>query len=218
MQIKSILFDFDGTLADTRSTIVRTVQLTLRKLGLPALSEEAIRPMIGLPLRDTFTLAGHIADTALLDRAVEVYRDHFNDMSFNNVSLFPHVISTLHTLQEQGITMAIATSRGRESLLFLLRSLGIADCFSLLSCEGDVPHAKPAPDMALHVLEKIGACASETLMVGDMTYDLDMGRAAGCLTCGVTYGNGTREELTSISPDFLIDDFRALLPILGIKS
>ena len=86
------------------------------------------------------------------------------------------------------------------------------DCISCIVASDDVEKAKPAPDMVLRVLEIIGGTPDTTLTVGDMTYDIDMGRAAGTLTCGVTYGNGTREDLSDA--DFLIDDFSELMSLL----
>ena len=72
-------------------------------------------------------------------------------------------------------------------------------------------HAKPAPDMVYKVLETLHGKKEEALMVGDMQYDIDMGRNAGIKTCGVTYGNGTREEL--MNADYVIDDFADLIAI-----
>ena len=77
----------------------------------------------------------------------------------------------------------------------------------------DVEHAKPQPDAVLKTLKELGFTPEETLVVGDMTYDILMGSRAGAHTCGVTYGNGTREELLSVNAESIIDDFEQLLTI-----
>ena len=108
--------------------------------------------------------------------------------------------------------MAIASSRSRQSLVEYVEQYYIMDCISCIVASDDIENAKPAPDMVLRVLELTGGTPDTTLTVGDMTYDIDMGRAAGTLTCGVTYGNGTREDLSDA--DFLIDDFSELMSLL----
>ena len=70
---------------------------------------------------------------------------------------------------------------------------------------------KPAPDLVHLILEKLGTGARETMVVGDTTFDIEMGRAAGCLTCGVTYGNQSAGLLAGAYPDLLLDDLRKLL-------
>ena len=79
----------------------------------------------------------------------------------------------------------------------------------------DVTHAKPHPEPVLRTLEKFGCKADEALVVGDAVFDIEMGRGAGVKTCGVTYGNGTRQELIDAGADYLIDSFDELLRILS---
>ena len=79
----------------------------------------------------------------------------------------------------------------------------------------DVSQAKPNPEPVLNTLEKFGCSPDEALVVGDTWYDIEMGRRAGVRTCGVTYGNGTREELLNAGADFLIDDFGNLMSLIA---
>ena len=214
---KLIILDFDGTIADTNACIIRTFNQTLQEMGYPTVDEQRISNLIGLPLRQMYADILHTDDTALIDRAFHIYRDLFMGISTTTVTLFPHVAETLHLLHEQGIRMAIATSRGRDSLRALLRTHGIDRYISTDCCEEDVKRKKPEPEMVERLLGETGFKAEETLVVGDTWFDIQMGRSAGCDTCGVTYGNHTRELLAEHGAGAIIDDFAELPAVIGFE-
>lgn len=205
--MKTIILDFDGTIADTQGVIVATMLDTFSRLGLPDVDEDEIRPTIGLPLWDMFAMLCGITDKEMIDRCVETYRDCFMGHCEGNVILYPGVAETLTKWKQDGMTLAIATSRGRDSLIPMLRSLGILHLIDMAVTVEDVEHAKPAPDMVLKILAATGTDSADALVVGDTTFDIEMGKAAGCKTCGVTYGNHSREQLLTAEPDFVVDVF-----------
>jgi phosphoglycolate phosphatase len=208
--IRNIFFDFDGTLADTTEGIVQCSLATLRQLGLPASTPERIRSVIGLPLTGCFA-RGTDTPPERIDEACATYRRLFNDIAIPCTTLYPGTDETLAALQARGLTLALCTSRSNNSLNALLQVLGIRAHFSAIVTNEDVTHPKPAPDIALLALERLGVRADETLVVGDTVFDLQMGRAAGCRTCGVTWGNQDRPQLEAEHPDLVIDDYRELL-------
>jgi len=93
----------------------------------------------------------------------------------------------------------------------------IAEYISYVVGADDVKHAKPEPEPVLITLKAMGATADETLVVGDMPVDIMMGRKAGARTCGVTYGNASREQLEAAGADIIIDDFHALIALNRIN-
>ena len=212
--MKLIILDFDGTLADTRGLIVKTMQQTLEALGLESRTDDQCAAMIGLPLKQAFTHVLPITDE-IGEKCVETYRRLFNE---NNalyvIPTFPHVIETLHQLHEQGYTLTIASSRSNRSLMEFVNDMHLNEIIPYVLGAEDVTQAKPHPDPVLKTLEDYGCKAEDALVVGDTWYDIEMGRQAGVRTCGVTYGNGTREELVDAGADFLIDDFGELVSIL----
>ena len=212
MQYKNILFDFDGTLADTREGIVRTVQGTLGRMGLPEADPIAIAKTIGLPLTECFRIATAAPDSQV-EEAAAIYRDIFPSIALDHITLFPGVLDTLAKLHRLGITMAIVSSRHHMSLDPLMTSLGITRYIPLDHAYGEdeTLRPKPAPDLALKAMGSLGIEGSQTLVVGDTIYDLQMGTAAGCRTCGVTYGNQSRQQLLAANPDHLVDSFPTLL-------
>lgn len=204
--IKNIVFDFDGTIADTNKGIVKTVQAMLDIIGAPQTSPEDISKAIGLPLRESLRAGGHLPEE-LLDEAVRVYREQFDLIAYEHVRLFDGVREGLEGFFSEGITMGIATSRSQRSLKMLLKQFGLGEYFSCLATVESVTRHKPEPDTVLYVLDSLSLKASETLVVGDTTYDIIMGRGAGCRTCAVTYGNHDKAMLSTACPDLIVDSF-----------
>ena len=211
--MKLIILDFDGTLADTQPLILRSLQGTITELGLPSRTDAECASIIGLPLKECFVKLLD-ADDTLAERCCEVYRRLFDEYNHpGTVTLFPHVEETLHELHRRGIQLAICSSRARATLDHFVLSFGFEQLVQAVVSADDVPHGKPYPDPALRVLELTGCKAEEALMVGDASYDILMGRAAGCHTCGVTYGNQTAAQLRDAGADYLIDNFQELLTL-----
>lgn len=207
------IFDFDGTIGDTASLIVNTMQLTMRHMGLPQRSREECLTTIGLPLAKCFTAILPITDEEG-ERCAAVYRDIFErDVASAGIKAFPHVEETLAALHRQGHTLTIATSRQRPSLEDFLRQLDILKYFSYIVTVNDVEHAKPEPDMVVRTLEHFGAKPEQAIVIGDAAYDILMGNRAGAHTIAVSYGNGTIEELRAACPAQIIDDFAELKDI-----
>jgi phosphoglycolate phosphatase len=210
-KVKLIILDFDGTLADTRELIVKTMQQTLEALGLESRTDEQCASMIGLPLKQAFTDLLPISDE-MGGQCVETYRRIFNENNaVYKIPTFPNVLETLHQLHKQGYTLTIASSRSNRSLREFVNDMDLNDVIPYVLGAEDVTRAKPHPDPVLQTLETFGCKAEDALVVGDTWYDIEMGKRAGVKTCGVTYGNGTREELMQAGADYMVDDFGELL-------
>ena len=233
--MKYIIFDFDGTIGDSQSLIVKTLQDTMRARKLEVKSDEACAKTIGLRLDEAFvSLFGMSAEAGM--ECAATYREIFLDNKKTMiVQPFPHVIETLRELHRRGYILGMASSRNHCSLDGYVKQMQLEDIFSSIVAGDDVKHVKPAPDMVFKALGEMlgmknpgtsaedvknpGASAedikdvlAETLVVGDMNFDVDMAHHAGCKVCAVTYGNGTREQLASA--EFIIDDFAELLDLV----
>ena len=225
--MKYIIFDFDGTIGDSQSLIVKTLQDTMRARKLEVKSDEACAKTIGLRLDEAFiSLFGMSAEEGM--ECAATYREIFLDNKKTMiVQPFPHVIETLRELHRQGFILGMASSRNHCSLDGYVKQMQLEDIFSSIVAGDDVEHVKPAPDMVFMALGEMKGMKNpvtsaesgdvedlldEVLMVGDMTFDVDMAHNAGCKACAVTYGNGTREQLASA--EFIIDDFAELLGLV----
>lgn len=225
--MKYIIFDFDGTIGDSQSLIVKTLQDTMRARKLEVKSDEACAKTIGLRLDEAFvSLFGMSAEEGM--ECAATYREIFLDNKKTMiVQPFPHVIDTLRELHRRGYILGVASSRNHCSLDGYVKQMQLENIFSSIVAGDDVEHVKPAPDMVFKALgemlgmknpvtsveaEKFKDILAEALVVGDMNFDVDMAHHAGCKACAVTYGNGTREQLASA--EFIIDDFAELLELV----
>ena len=204
--------DFDGTLGDTASVIVQTMQATIKELSLPARSDEECAGMIGLRLVE---IPPALFPDCEVDRDLyaTTYRRLFRIYNTEGaVTLYPNVMETLIELKKRGLTLTIASSRSHSSLADYVENLGLSPIITYILGAEDVTNGKPAPEPVFKTLEKYGFQPEETLVVGDTYFDIDMGKNAGTRTCGVTYGNGSRESMSSA--DHLIDNFGQLLKLV----
>lgn len=209
-----IILDFDGTLGDTRANIVLTMRRTLVRLGYAVPDEDTIAATIGVPLEKGFEqmLPGISPDDVAL--CARTYREIFQECRKEMIpGLFPHVMETLAALKESGCVLTIASSRSYGSLKEFLQEMGIAPYISYVLGANSVTHAKPHPEPVLKTMADMGFTADETLVVGDMPVDIQMGKGAGARTCAVTYGNASRDELIAAGADYVIDDFSELTGI-----
>ena len=213
--MKLIILDFDGTLGDTRGNIVTTMRQTLKQLGYPEASEDAIAATIGVPLEAGFDqLLPGLSPTEAATCAA-TYRANFEkNRKIMIPNLFPHVKETLVTLYERGYVLTVASSRLSASLKGFLQDMGIAPYISYVLGADNVDKAKPDPEPVLKTLREIGYSATDALVVGDMPVDILMGSRAGAQTCAVTSGNAARSALAAAGATYIIDDFAELLTLL----
>lgn len=212
--IRLVILDFDGTLADTQPLIVSSLQRTISALHLPSRTDDECKSIIGLPLKECFTtLLG--VDDAKAERCAEVYRRVFDEDNHPGVvTLFPRVLETLAALHERRLQLAICSSRARPTLDGFVRTFQLEDYFSMIIGANDVQHHKPNPEPVQIIMKQLEVNPEEALVVGDASYDILMGRAAGCRTCGVTYGNQSAADLRGAGADYLVDDFADLLQLV----
>ena len=209
---KAIFFDFDGTIADTVNGILATMTATFKELNLPIPPQDAMKSTIGMLLGDALQQLGNLDDTQRV-LAVKTYQRLFREVELPNTRIFPGVSQTLQTLKSRGVKMAIVTSRGIESLRLILTQNNILEYFDELVTRDNGFKPKPAPDMVNYLLQKMNLAPSDVLVVGDTTFDIDMGAAAGCKTCAVTYGNHSAERLATSKCDWMVGRFEEIAEV-----
>lgn len=210
--IRLVILDYDGTLGDTAAVIIKTTQATIQELGLPARTDEECAAMIGLRLIEIPPVLFPGIDIEC-ELYAKTYRRLFHVFNTEGaVELYPNVIRTLSELKNRGMILTIASSRSHASLADYVNNQGLSQYISYILGADDVMNGKPDPEPVNRTLEQFGFKAEEAIVVGDTIFDINMGKNAGTKTCGVTYGNGTRESM--VSADWLIDDFSRLLELI----
>ncbi|HEX2187260.1 MAG TPA: HAD-IA family hydrolase [Longimicrobiaceae bacterium] len=202
MRIRAVLYDFDGTLADSTELIMRSYRHTMAShLGDVPPDEEWLSGF-GMTLETQIArFARSAAETeAMLDTYRGFQREHHDVM----LAPFPGTLETVDELRRRGVRLAIVTSKHRESALRGMDLCGIVDHFPVVVTPEDVAQPKPHPEPVLCALERLGVRAEEAVFVGDSPHDMAAGRAAGTRTAGALWGPFPREALERERPDWML--------------
>lgn len=188
-----VLFDFDGTIADSALGILRCMEHAFGELGVPMPS--STDNIIGPPLKIMMQRAGLPVDLA--EDAVRIYRERYDDVGLFEANLYDGVVDMLETLGSAGIEMAVATSKQEPAARRMLDHFGLAHHFTYIGGATLDGTRGAKADVIEYVLGNLSTWSTgTTTMVGDREHDVH-GAAAHALPClGVTWGYGTAEELT----------------------
>ena len=197
-QFDLIVFDWDGTLMDSTSTIVKSIQAAARDLGLPIPRDEEASHVIGLGLHEAMQAVMPNIDPALYPKMVERYRFHFLTKDPELV-LFDGVRDMLMELSQNGYFLAVATGKSRVGLNRALNAVGLLSLFDATRC-ADETFSKPHPAMLQELTRELGQDLKRTAMVGDTTHDLLMANNAGAAAIAVEYGAHPVDQLQSCRP------------------
>lgn len=213
MTITTILCDLDGTLVDSRRDIAVAFQHAWRTVvrGTPP-SAGAIAQHIGKPLAQMLGELGCVPPPPLLSAFLTAYRHKYARQNARLTQLYPGVIATLQALST--FALAIVTTKEQSQAEIVLRRLDLTPLFRYIQGGTPVLRLKPAPDTVLAALAALQCAPQQALMVGDTPADILAGKAAGAVTCAVTYGFGTREALLRCAPAYVIDSFGELVPLV----
>ena len=197
-QFDLIVFDWDGTLMDSTSTIVKSIQAAAKDLGLPVPRDEDASHVIGLGLHEAMQTAMPNIDPALYPKMVERYRFHYLTKDPELV-LFDGVRDMLAELSQEGYFLAVATGKSRVGLNRALNAVGLLSLFDATRC-ADETFSKPHPAMLQELTRELGQDLKRTVMVGDTTHDLLMANNAGAAAVAVEYGAHPVDQLQSCKP------------------
>jgi len=207
-QFDLIVWDWDGTIANSTGMITQALIKAAEEAGLPALSEARARSIIGLGLRESIeVLYGDIPESQAQALATNYQRHYY--AGENKILLFTGIAETIATLDRKGCKQAVATGKGRRGLNAALQLSGLSKYFNATKTV-DECFSKPHPQMLDELMDELVVMPERTLMIGDSQYDMQMGKNAGVITAAVSYGSQTASHLQQYSPDHLFDDVATL--------
>jgi len=205
---KTILFDFDGTIADTKECIISSFQKSLASFDLTPIDEKELVSLIGKSLTEQVKiLIPSDSSDIFYDTFVAKYRQVYAEESKTKLAVFKGVKKVLNSMWKKKIVMTIVSSKKESVLQNDCKILNIENYFDLLVGPDSVTHHKPHPESVHVSMKKLGITNKASLLViGDATFDIDMGNAASVDTCAVTWGVHSRNLLLSSKPTYIIDN------------
>ncbi|NNK78187.1 MAG: HAD-IA family hydrolase [Litoreibacter sp.] len=212
--VKLVVFDVDGTLIDSLAHIKGAMSQAFEAMGEPVPEEHEIRAIIGLSLPVAMDRLRPGLGDAELHELVEGYKASFAHTRMNSpveetAPLFPGARAALERLSARDdILLGVATGKSRRGLDKMTEAHGLGHYFVTTQVADDHP-SKPHPSMLEATLRETGAEAARAVMIGDTSFDLEMGRSAGFGTVGVNWGYHAPDALGAIA-HHMIDDFKAL--------
>lgn len=211
MKYKAIVFDWDGTLADSTACIVESMQCAAQACKLPFRSDFEVKQIIGLGLPEAIiSLWPEIEqDRALVKLMAKQYGVHYLSEQRTQMVLFDHALELLDAIKRMNICLAVATGKGRVGLDRVLAQFKLAHIFDDTRC-ADETKSKPHPLMLHELSQSLNVDTDNMLMVGDTQFDLDMAANAGIDSVAITHGAHDLEKLQKSKPIHVVNDLKQL--------
>jgi 2-phosphoglycolate phosphatase len=210
----AIFFDFDGTLADSYGAITASINHVRACRGLPPITAADVRPYVGRGLEH---LLIDVVPGTEVELDAQRYREHHPSVLRSGTRLLPGAAEVTNQLKQAGFKLGICSNKPARFTRELVEIFALSASFDVVLGPDDVANIKPAPDMLLTGMQRLGVKPAETLYVGDMVVDVKTGRAAGVSVWAVPTGSETREALVKAQPDRLLNDLNEILERLGLR-
>ncbi len=217
-KIDLFLFDLDGTLIDSKEDIANSVHYTMDALGLPRIDDDIIYSFVGhgvMPLIRQSLEAAAPEKLAELseEKALSIFRKHYDAHCTDKTYAFDGVLEVLNRFQDRPKVVVTNKSQGFSEKI--IAGLKLAPFFKGIYGGDTSFPKKPDPSVVIHLLARFHANPKKTVIIGDSHVDIDTGKNAGILTCGVTYGFRPRKELEDSKPDFLVDSIQEIIRLFS---
>jgi len=211
-EVRTLIFDLDGTLIDSKLDLALSVNAALAHLGRTELPHEQIFSYVGrgAPALIAQALGGEASQEDCA-RGLQFFIKYYSAHKLDNTLLYPGVRETLDALK--GMPMAVYTNKPVRVSRSIVEELGIAGHFRVVHGGNSFERKKPDPMGVESILREFGAAPTQAMFVGDSEVDVQTARNAGTWVCGVTYGFGSH-RLAEYPPDLLVDNLTEMLPHL----
>ena len=217
MKKKAFIFDLDGTILDTLTSIGYTVNLCLKQWGKQELPLENYKYYAGdgaYTLIERACAEVGITDTKGIEEIHQLYKSYFKTTCMYKVAPFPKMVETLNSLKDKGNKIAVFTNKDHENAIHLLNEIFGEHFFHEILGHCKEFEKKPCPDGAIYLANQLDTPISDCIYVGDTDTDMKTGKGAGMYTIGVTWGFRDREELEQFGADAIITCAEELLTFI----
>lgn len=211
MPLAAVIFDFDGTIADSHQAISACANRVFAEIGCAPVEDAAVHALVGLPLPEVIARLAPALEAERCAEAVARYRAIYAEVARPLTRVFPGMGELLLELRARDIRLAIATGKSTAGAHRAIADLAIDPTLfaGVVGCDG-VPRSKPHPDMVTLLLERMQVDAERAVVVGDTTYDVEMAVSAGVVAGGVTWGAHTPDALRRAGASWVVETPAAL--------
>jgi len=207
-KLQLVMFDLDGTLADTGHDLADSVNFTRREFGLPPLLDHDVYANVGRGVEHLLKHSLPEQGPEKFSQVMQVFLTYYEAHLLDRTVLYPDVRDILRYFDTQ--RRAVVSNKMQRLTLAVVQGLGVAAEFDAILGGDSVAEKKPHPAMLQRVLEQFQIPSDDALIVGDGDTDIEAGKRAGVITCGVTYGLGSQDAVRAARPDFTIDSLAEL--------
>ena len=213
MNLKLVIFDWDGTIMDSVAKIVTSMQRAAKRENLVVPSDQAVKDIIGLSLAPAIEQLFAPISHEQIESLVITYKEEYLHLDKTPSVLFDGIIDVFDSLTQRGIPIAIATGKARVGLERLIAQANVGHYFCD-SMTADEAHSKPHPQMIDNLIARQNVTKDQVIMIGDSALDLTMANNAGVKSIGVSYGAHDADKLNTLNPLGVVDNARGLLDYL----
>lgn len=217
---KLVLFDFDGTLADTAPDMAAAANLLRQRRGLPALPVSAMRPYVSMGVRGMLRASLDMLPTdGEFEAAKQEFLFEYERASTVHTVLFEGISSLLDRIEQHEMSWGIVTNKATYLAQPIVTWLGLDDRCKVLVCGDTTPHAKPHPLPLLHAAEQAGFETHRCIYVGDDIRDIQAGRAAGMPVVAAAYGYcGSDLPVEQWDADHLVNHPEEIWSVVNVRA
>jgi 2-phosphoglycolate phosphatase len=212
--LKAVLFDFDGTLIDSRKDIAAAANATRRHFGLSSLTEDEVESFVGNGVQVLLEKAMETTDPGFIQESLVYYKDFYREHCLDHTQVYPGVMELLEALRNHQVKMAVVSNKSQEFTEQILEKLSLSSFFQAALGPESTVNRKPNAEPLLTALRMIGAPTTGAVMIGDSVVDIQAGKAAGLPVGVVTQGYNSREALVTAQPDWMVDSLNEFIGIL----
>jgi HAD superfamily hydrolase (TIGR01509 family) len=214
--VDTIMFDLDGTLVDSMDCYYSVFLDAFAQMDLPVCEKPELMALLrhGRNILDVLIPEDTVDREVTTERCRNLFRDMWEERSLTAINLLPEVAPTLHTLHGHGLAIGLATAARGGWIQHVLERHQVAHCFGAIVTVAEVKARKPAPDVLIECLRRLGSQSERSIYVGDSPIDILAAKSAGVRSIGVLSGASDRASLDEVGPELILEHVGQLPALL----